>query len=245
MTQIPGGVFQMGSNDGAKDEKPVHEVKVSAFCMDTSEVTVAAYDDCTTARGCEPPSTTVNGPKFGPVDVLNLSKDCNAAKPDKRSFPINCVDWKEATAFCAWAKKRLPTEEEWEFVARGGDEQRKFAWGSEPPGAKRLNARGPEFNENRVGKTMYSESDGFHFTAPVGSFPAGDSRWGLHDMAGNVWEWTSSGYSEDYEKPRTPEFIVNRGGGWLSIDPTNARGAVRSKELPTSRLLDLGFRCVR
>ena len=114
MLAIPAGTFRMGANDVGDDAKPVHAVSVAAFCMDPTEVTVAAYKGCTS---CSAPST---------------SGACTWGVAGRDNHPINCVDWNQATAFCSAVGKRLPTEEEWEYAARGTPAW-KFPWGNTPP----------------------------------------------------------------------------------------------------------------
>jgi len=214
MALVPAGSFMMGSNDGDADEKPVHRVSVSAFSMDVTEVTVSAYEACVRAGACT-------------ADELAGAALCNWGKGDRKNHPINCVDWNQATAFCGWASKRLPTEEEWEYAARGSD-GRKFPWGSDAPAS--------QLCWNR------STNQG---TCAVGSFAAGKSPFGLSDMAGNVWEWTSSGYSDDYSKNRTNAARVSRGGGWGGDVPSVVRSANRARNAPSIRSSFLGFRCAR
>ncbi|MBI4706179.1 MAG: SUMF1/EgtB/PvdO family nonheme iron enzyme, partial [Deltaproteobacteria bacterium] len=115
MVSIPPGTFEMGSNDGGGDEKPVHSVTVAAFEMDPTEVTVAQYRKCVSDGGCSEPS------------------GCNWEESGRDDHPVNCVDWQQAGAYCAWAGKRLPWEEEWEYAARGTD-GRIYPWGNGAPG---------------------------------------------------------------------------------------------------------------
>ncbi len=212
MVRIPAGVFMMGSNDGGADEKPVHQVRVSTFEMDVTEVTVGAYRACVNAGRCGQPGT---------------ERNCNWAQSSgKENHPINCVDWNQATAYCGFVGKRLPTEEEWEYAARGTD-GRTYSWGNGAPGGQLC------WNGGQKG------------TCEVGSYPSGDSPFGLHDMAGNVWEWTSSGYSADYSKNRANGSRVLRGGGWSDSNPGFVRGAFRFGVAPSVRLFNLGFRCAR
>ncbi len=212
MVAIPGGTFQMGSNSGQSDEKPVHAVTVGAFCMDATEVTVDAYAACVRGGGC---NTT---------DLMD--NYCNWGESGKGSHPINCVDWNQASAHCRWASKRLPTEEEWEYGARG-TQGWEYPWGNGSPGSQ----------------LCWTKSDG---TCRVGSYPSGDSPFGLKDMTGNVWEWTSSGYSDDYSRNRaTDRRVVNRGGSWFSDNPSGVRAAYRRMQFPSIRDISLGFRCAR
>ena len=135
---------------------------------------------------------------------------CNWRHPEGRGrHPINCVDFEQATSFCAWAGKRLPTEKEWEYAARGAGESRKYPWATASPARRACNACGAECPANLVAKRffgvspMYQANDGWPETAPVGSFPAGASKHGVLDLAGNVWEWTATPYaSYDGKSPR-------------------------------------------
>jgi formylglycine-generating enzyme required for sulfatase activity/serine/threonine protein kinase len=228
MARIEGGRFKMGSEDGHADERPAHEVNVETFCLDRTEVTVEAYEACVTAAGCTQADTGLR---------------CNAGS-DRKQHPINCVDWDQATAFCDWKEKgqiRLPTEAEWEYAARGGSERRKYPWGDEEPSPKLLN--------------MWGDEDGFAATAPVGSFAdeakgGKRARWNLLDMAGNVYEWTSSLYCPYPNKPDgsnecASESRVYRGGGWVVNVASRVRGAGRDGLAPSNRDYNLGFRCAR
>ncbi len=118
MVAIPSGTFAMGSDDGPPTEKPVHSTTVAAFQIDRTEVTVSAYDACVKAGACTPAAT-------GPF--------CNGAQPERANHPVNCVNWNQSTAYCAWAGKRLPATAEWEYAARG-PEARRWPWGQTPPG---------------------------------------------------------------------------------------------------------------
>jgi formylglycine-generating enzyme required for sulfatase activity len=246
MSVIPAGTFQMGSTEGSDDEKPVHEVKVEAYCMDTTEVTVSAYEACVKAGSC---SADKLNEQFWDNKSQGVSEYCNWGKPEKGTHPINCVDWTQATAYCGWAKKRLPTEEEWEYAAKGTD-GRKYPWGNEAPGPTLLNACGSECKamgakKGQTWKTMYDGDDGWPSTAPVGSYKAGASPFGVLDLAGNVWEWTSSGYSKDYSNSRADDRRVSRGGGWSFNVASGVRAADRSRVAPADRSVRLGFRCAR
>jgi len=136
--------------------------------------------------------------------------------------PIVNVDWHEATAFCRWAGGRLPTAVEWEYAAKGG-RSRIYPWGDSPPTATFANCG------NGCG-------DRFAGTAPVGSFPSGDTVHGLKDMAGNVWEWTASDYGSQHKEAR--------GGSWF-LNPPNLRAGNRDRIEPGRRNVSLGFRCAQ
>jgi formylglycine-generating enzyme required for sulfatase activity len=242
MVRVPGGTFAMGSPDGLgeDDEHPRHAVTVAAFCIDRTEVTVRAYEACVAANRCTAPHRAI-------------SPYCNHA--DRGDHPVNCVDWNQAVAYCAWVRKRLPGEAEWEYAARG-DDGRLYPWGNEPPGATRLNGCGLEcvaFGKRVLGRewpAMYDADDGWVTTAPVGSFPAGASPFGVLDMAGNVWEWTAD-WRGDYPAspvasshgPATGSARVTRGNGWHAHRAVDVRAAVRSADDPALANNSTGMRC--
>jgi formylglycine-generating enzyme required for sulfatase activity len=249
MVRIPAGTFQMGSNDGGTETTPVHTVKVDTFEMDVTEVTVAQYRACVRAGACQAQSTTSRDW----FDRGSLNETCNYDKPGHGKHPMNCVDWHQAGAFCSWAGKRLPTDEEWEYAARGTD-GRKYPWGNDAPSALRLNACGPECVA-WAGATMgvdwrpplYPKSDHWELTAPVGSFPNGDSPFGVHDMAGNVLEWTSTAdeMPEPFRSPLGTDARILRGTCFFDVLLENTAAAARHREIPSVRLGILGFRCAR
>lgn len=216
MVSIASGTFTMGSKVRPDQLQP-HAVTMPPYCMDATEVTVAAYKAC---ASCSVPGFKGDG-KGGPAF-------CNWGVAGRDDHPINCVDWDQATAYCASVGKRLPTEEEWEYAARGV-EGREYPWGNALPGRQ------------------LCTSDHHWGTCPVGSFsPAGDTRDGLKDMAGDVFEWTASAYSRNYQSPRDDPQRVYRGGGWSHVDPTHFRGADRNRLAPSGHHFDeLGFRCAR
>jgi len=168
MCLIPAGSFWMGcnsavDNDCDSDESPYHEVTLSGYYIDKTEVTVDDYADCVTAGACTAPSTA--------------SSYCNWEVSGKGNHPVNCVNWSQAGEYCTWAGKRLPTEAEWEKAARGTD-GRKYPWGNEDATCEYavmddgVNGCGTDSTWNVCSKS-----------------PAGDSPYGLCDMSGNVWEW--------------------------------------------------------
>lgn len=246
MLRIEGATFQMGSDSGDEDEKPVHSVALVRYCIDAREVTVADYRRCVNAGKClAQPTAEWRG--ISDKDREVRSQSCNWTKNDRDAHPINCVDWRQSSAYCAWANKRLPSEEEWEYAARGSD-GRVYPWGNEPPDAKLLNACAAECvawakTLGLTWKSIHSGDDGYPTTAPVGSFAGGRSPFGVHDMAGNVAEWTVSGYSKDYSRARNDVTRVLRGGSARSEAPKLVNTTNRHKNVATDRLGGIGFRC--
>lgn len=223
MVKIPGGRFRMGTKDTYENERPIHTVKLAAFELDRTEVSVGAYRACVAAGACsEEVKTPYHDGKAQEGEAL-----CNYGAAGREAHPINCVDWSQASAYCAWVKKRLPSEEEWEYAARGTD-GREFPWGNEDVGDRACWGRG----EAGTG------------TCAVGNV-RGASPFGALDMAGNVWEWTSSGYSDDYTDRRSERTRVVRGGGWSNDMVSYLRAASRGFDAPDDRFTGLGFRCAR
>jgi formylglycine-generating enzyme required for sulfatase activity/serine/threonine protein kinase len=258
MILVQGGKMFMGARDLTADAKPPHEVVVSTFCLDRTEVTTAAYLACVSTGECERPLEKVSWPKIKDEQVKRYSPFCNAAHKDRADHPINCVAWGMADTFCRKKGARLPTEAEWEFAARGSS-QRKYPWGDEEPNEKRLNACGIECSKwgdanMEAHERMHDGDDGFPATAPVGSFPEGAAASGAVDLAGNVWEWTAdwfAPYTEamltDPKGPAEPDpekkLRVLRGGDFFSSSADWARPAYRWKTDPETYNHAIGFRC--
>jgi formylglycine-generating enzyme required for sulfatase activity len=218
MVWVSGGAFTAAAADELFDQRwepgwvGGHQ-KVERFLLDRTEVTVSAYAQCVAARACSERVKSL-ATAFDPKDDVycryrdcaKLSDDCNYNHVDERlQHPINCVDWRDANAFCRWRNKRLPTALEWEYAVRAGAENRVFPWGAAPPAPSYFNGCGQECRSTIV--TKYSASQGreiqvspnYHArdpwptTAPVSSFPT--LPWGLSDLAGNVSEWTASRFT--------------------------------------------------
>ena len=236
MIRIPGGCFMMGTLGGHRTERPVHRVCLTCFRIDMYEVTVNQYDRCITAGKCTKPRRH----KSWNPDV----KYCNWGAPGRGNHPINCVTYKQAAAYCAWKKMRLPTEAEWEYAARGKT-GRQFPWGSQFPTCARAVFVGR--------RGAYCGPRG---TRPVGSTRKGASAFGLMDMAGNVNEWMQDCYVPRFYKfcrngckdPIMPCRGVNdrrviRGGGWRGY-PANMKATRRGHMRETSGDSGVGFRCV-
>ena len=283
----------MGSEDGATDEKPLHEVTVKSFFMDKTEVTNEQFAEFVKATNyvtlAERPLTAKELPGLlpefegktvslcyrPPKGAVNLRDalqwwapviGANWRHPDgpetdiigKEKHPVVHVCWDDAQAYCKWAGKRLPTEAEWEFAARGGLEKARYIWGNEfsPNGKWMTNTWQGKFPHENTGE------DGFKGLAPAGSFQA--NGYGLFDMAGNVWEWCSDWYLPDYyakspkENPPGPTTSFDpdepgvmkhttRGGSWMCSDSycRGYRPSARMKTSPDTGLANTGFRCVK
>ncbi len=213
MVLVKGGSFMVGtaSATNAPEESPRFTTRVADFCMDVTEVTLAAYRACSDAKACEP--------------ARDVRRFCNARFDDRDDHPVNCVDYRQASAYCAWQKRRLPSEVEWEYAARGGSEYRRYSWGDEPPD----------------GRTCWKHVGG---SCKVKSFPAG--AFGLYDIIGNVWEWTSSGFGP-YPWPAAdgPALTrVYRGGSWSRRFEKWMSPKLRNRYREREWGSHLGFRCV-
>ena len=230
---------------------------LSPYCIDEREVTTAQYKACSDEGKCKRAPTRVDWPEITPQLREVFSPLCNANAPDQRgAHPINCVDWEMANLYCSAQGDRLPTEAEWEFAARGPD-GRIYPWGDEAPDPTRLNACDKQCAAlgNAHGQqwpAMFPGDDGFASTAPVGSFPAGKSRYGLLDIVGNVWEWTAD-WMGPYGKdaltdpagPATGEERVLRGGAWNASKADWLRPSYRYSEPAEAKTHVIGFRCAR
>ena len=230
MCFIPADTYTIGSDSeqADPDETPAHSVELPAFYIDKYEVTNTQYMNFMQATGHREP-------KYWTNDKLN--------QPNQ---PVVGVSWDDAFAYAKWAGKRLPTEAEWEVAARGG-KSLEFPWG---------NVLDQSINQEIHHANVEGATDGFEQeTAPVGSFSTGVSPFGVHDLAGNVFEWVADWYAEDYysksplknpkgpEQPATGNFKVLRGGSWRD-DGAKARSAKRSSLPVTFRHDEIGFRCV-
>ena len=232
MVWIPGGSFQMGSENFYPEERPVHEVTVDGFWMDQYIVTNEQFARFVDATGYvtiaerpldpadypgAPPENLVPGALIfqktrGPVDLHNYANwwawtpgtswRCPFGPKSSidgiEQHPVVHIAYEDAEAYATWAGKELPTEAEWERAARGGLEGKTFTWGDEhfPDGKAMANSWQGEFPWQNL------LVDGFEGTSPVGSFPP--NGYGLFDMAGNVWEWTSDWYVHNHAQEVTP-----------------------------------------
>ncbi len=254
--RIEGATFSMGTNDGSPEEGPAHDVTLSPYEIWRTEVTVGQYRQCVAAGACPAPPETVEWRGITPQKRETYSALCNANREGRESHPMNCVDWNLAQTYCQWQGGRLPTEAEWEYAARGGD-GRTYPWGEDAPSLERLNAcdEGCRQLASQLGReweSLFDGNDGFPDTAPVGSYPAGASPFGLLDMSGNVWEWVqdrAGRYNRravtDPTGPTSGRDHVTRGGAWDDDLADLVRTTSRDLGREDLRDVNLGFRCVR
>ncbi len=237
---VPAGVLRMGGLDVYsidRDESPAHTVSLDAFWIDQLEVTNAMYMLCVQAGACT-----------SPVDWASDRRFSYFNNEEFKDYPVVHVTWGQASAYCAWAERRLPTEAEWERAARG-DDFRNYPWGDEPP------------NE------IYANFDRLiNDTSRVGSYAVGASPFGALDMAGNVWEWVADLYSGGYynispeHNPSGPEtngtnLRVIRGGSfqdeWINLRVSrrgmahgpNPNASFDAPERIGEHSSKIGFRC--
>jgi formylglycine-generating enzyme required for sulfatase activity len=227
MVYVPAGPFLMGASMdepfATNNEKPQSWIYLDAFWIDRTEVTNAMYAGCVAANHCPPVSQTRSKTRFGYFN-----------DPAYANYPVVNVSWQNAQSYCAWAGRRLPSEAEWEKAARGED-GRLYPWGNERPFSSLLNY------DNKIGDTT-----------PVGSFPEGASPYGVLDLAGNVREWVSDWYGNNYytimpvinpSGPADGEYRILRGGSWFSSEGA-VRTAARLWNYPELVSDSNGFRCV-
>lgn len=301
MVWIPGGTFRMGSEDFYPEERPVHEISVDGFWMDSFEVTSEQFAQFVEETGYKtvaerdlnaadypgaPPENLVPGSLLfhktrGPVDLNNYTnwwawtpgtswrfpRGPGSSLKGLEQHPVVHVAFEDAESYARWAGKELPTEAEWEFAARGGLDGKAFTWGDEhfPGGKPMANSWQGEFPWQNL------LEDGYEGTAPVGSFPP--NGYGLYDMAGNVWEWTSDWFvrrhadevvapccgpavnpritsPEKSYDPAQPQFRIPRkvvkGGSHLCAPNycLRYRPAARQPQMIDTSMSHLGFRCI-
>jgi formylglycine-generating enzyme len=291
MAWIPGGTFRMGSDDHHPEESPAHDVPVSGFWIDRHQVTnerFATFVDATghvtvAERPLDPrdfpgapaenlvPGSMVFVGSSGPVDLRHLEQwwawtpgaswrrpwGPRDRRPPAPDLPVVQVAFEDAAAYASWAGLDLPTEAEWEWAARGGLVGAPYTWGDEPepPGERLANYWHGDF--------PWRAARGYGTPTPVGSFPA--NGYGLHDMAGNVWEWTTDWWAERHVvdaaccapserasyDPAQPQFRIPRrvvkGGSFLCADSycLRYRPAARRPQMVDTGMSHIGFRCVR
>lgn len=223
MAYIPASAFTMGVSGGAVDEKPAHEVSLSAYWIDIYEVTNGQYELCVADGACTEP-----------YETKSFRNASYYGDPAFANYPVIAVDRAQAEAYCTWANTRLPTEAEWEYAAKGPDGN-AYPWGN-------------DFQP----KSLNYSGNGNYDTLAVGAFPEDVSAFGVYDLGGNVSEWILDRYQENWysvtDQPADPtgpavgNYYVIRGGSAQTAE-NNARTADRFYALSTSYGLDRGFRC--
>ncbi len=290
MVLIPAGTFDMGGDNeqARKDEFPKHSITLKSYWMDVTEVTNAQFQKFvdathykTTAEqdfeyqdqqgkthvqkaGSLVFNTLQKGEEANPNTWWKFVEGANWKHPQgpnssiegKENFPVVQVSWLDAEAYCKWAGKRLPTEAEWEFAARGGLVKMNYAWGNEPAakGKQKCNIWNGDF------PFVNTLADKFDRSAPVKSFAP--NKYGLYDVAGNVWEWCSDWYDADFylkcvenstfKNPKNKQANewkekVVRGGSFLCNDSycSGFRVSARMQSNLETSLEHTGFRCVK
>jgi serine/threonine-protein kinase len=251
---IPGGEFVMGwkgadatiaNGPGPTADFMEFPVTVDDFWMDKFEVTNAQYRLCVAAGSCEP-TYPYNIPPQGIEYYTSTEYD---------QYPVAGVTWYMARDYCTWVGRRLPTEAEWERAARGTD-GRKYVWGNEPYSEELANMCDKDCPTSVRGDIANPNfDDGFPGPAPVGSYPKGASPYGVMDMAGNMWEWTSTaempypydandGRESQYDiayNEKWPERIL-RGGPWNG-GYAYLRASFRYRAVAIYKNMNMGFRC--
>ena len=222
MIDVPASTFVMGAENTLPEEKPAHEVKLNAYQIDRFETTVGQFRQFVFAKQYQSSAEQANKPGGENWRIDDI--------PSRYDYPVRFVSWWDATKFCEWQGKRLPSEAEWERAARGTD-SRRYPWGN-------------DFDAARVSPNQDVAMTGF--------FASNASPVGAYDMAGNVWEWVNDwydaqayGYPNANDNPHGPDKTdqkVLRGGSFTN-GPDDLRTTRRIKNDPTSSHRDVGFRC--
>ena len=284
MSLIPGGEFLMGTDDPggfpADGEGPIRSVQVNPFYIDKYAITNQEFERFVRETGYK-----TEAERFGWSFVFHMFVGIKARRAfrgqvvdtqwwwgidgaywrrpegpgsnlkQRWNHPVTHISWNDANAYCQWAAKRLPTEAEWEYAARGGLAQKRYAWGDEltPDGEHKCNIWQGVFPDEN------SADDGYKGTAPVDAYEP--NGYGLYNVAGNIWEWTSDWFSPTFHVqagklngvldnplgPPSGQAKTIRGGSYLCHDSycNRYRVAARTSNTPDSSTGNLGFRCVR
>jgi serine/threonine-protein kinase len=253
MVYVPGGAFEMGSNEPDISANPAHVVSLDAFWIDQTEVTNAMFTDFLNDQG----NQTENGIKWlepgaghGGVVYGYIEEIVGVfhAQEGYENHPVIEVSWYGAAAYCAWVGGRLPTEAEWEYSARG-PEGNPYPWGDTFDG-ERVNYCDQSCPESWRDPNF---TDGAARWTAVGSYPEGASWCGALDMAGNVWEWVNDWWSENYyanspiDNPEGPEsgaLRIGRGGSWFDEGWRMNSSCRKGLKSSSARMHWIGFRCV-
>lgn len=267
MVQLPGGKFQMGSSStqSRDEEGPIREVTVKPFAIDKFPVTNRDFREFVREKKYKTEAEAFgwsfvfedfvseelkkkvtqkleSAPWWLPVEKAFWRQPAGPGSgiADRLDHPVLHVSWNDAQAFCRWKGKRLPTEEEWEFAARGGLEQRLYPWGNKFQ-PNRTNLWQGDFPRGDTAE------DGYHGVSPVAAFSPQNS-YGLYDLLGNTWEWTASQYTPPGPpRPRAEAMHVLRGASWIdTVDGSaNHRASITTRmgNTPDSASDNLSFRC--
>jgi formylglycine-generating enzyme required for sulfatase activity len=256
---VKGGCFQMGDTfgDGGSNERPVHEVCLNDFYLGKYEVTVGEFRKFVNETGYRTEAERGDGCFVYKGDKFEKERNRSWRDPgfpqDDR-HPVVCVSWNDARGFADWLRGkggreyRLPTEAEWEYAARSRGKNYKYSWGSGSPAGNVADLSVKRQFPGRPWAIWEGYDDGYVFTAPVGKFAPNEL--GLYDMTGNVWEWVSDWFDENYyknspkENPQGPAggaVRALRGGSWTN-DPWYARASDRGGGDPAGRDGGIGFR---
>ena len=246
MVLVVGGTFQMGSNDGNSDEKPVHSVTLSSFQISKYEVTHKQFIEFLNDKGVNS-NGSYNDAEYGNQEYIDMDGSYCAIGHNGSSFyckgssrattdntPVIEVTWYGANAFCKWAGGSLPTEAEWEYAARGGNQSKGYTYAG----------------SNTIGDVAWYWDNSGRKTHPVGT--KAPNELGIYDMSGNVWEWCSDWYGSSYyssspstnpKGPSSGSLRVLRGGSWAN-DAAYCRAADRGNNSPSASYSNFGFRLV-
>jgi len=236
MVQIPGGAFSMGRDDGPAQEQPAHQVFLPTFYIDRNLVTVVEFTAFVQAKGPTGPHGEMYLDVYDPDNRIHQRDGVWSPEQGFEIHPVGEVSWFGAIAYCQWRQKRLPNEAEWEKAARGTD-GRLYPWGNTPPQPDLA------FFGGLRGQTV-----------PIGQYPKGASPYGVLDMAGQVWEWTTSlarPYPYDMQDGREDLTVmaarVARGGSTVSTAEglmATSREIISATRQRTGHAY-IGFRCVK
>jgi formylglycine-generating enzyme len=250
MKLVKAGDFVVGSA-AHKDQFPPIPVKINAFYLDKQPVTVEEF-----SRFIEATGYITDAEKFGNSGVFELQNGNWVLKPGtywlyplgpkqgkaKKDHPVTHISWNDAVTYAQWAKKRLPTEIEWEYAARSGQVENWYPWGQESKvmGQHMANVwQGNQYTKQG--------GDGFEYTSPVGHYDT--NEWGFSDMAGNVWEWTADSYSPIIGQPIqvNPDVKVIKGGSFMydEAGDLSYTAFFRGKNSVETSLFNMGFRCAK
>ena len=255
MVYVPEGEFIMGNDAGPTSEQPQHTVYLDGYWIDKTEVTNAMFALFVEATGYQTNAETqgaawvFEGTGWSEIPGADWQHPQGPAThlTGLENHPVVNISWYDATAYCKWAGGRLSSEAEWEKAARGTD-GRTYPWGEQEPAGNLLDFGDVNLYPDSADKNV---NDGYKFTAPVGSYPAGASPYGALDMAGNVWEWVNDWYRETYYRnaptsnppgPINGDGRVLRGGSW-NHDGQDIRASMRIWVNPSDAIDNFGLRC--